>query len=262
MSQDKENKPTAEGSNAYRRRYNTIRPHSLPASITIITTTPEGNEQTTQYREVRWPRAGATSGNADPRDGATSGNAGLRYGENPEQGAALYAPVDARTLEVSGGKLLQSGKHLSKTNICDVDTALHILARSRKQACAVIMKHNNPSAAAVDSTMHAALTRAYNADTLSAFGSVVVVNREVDIACAELLTGQFFEMIAAPRYTPDALKQLQTRKNLRVMQIDGIDNPETDTARPRGTRRSGYPHPARRVAVHTGAVHITHAAHR
>ncbi len=163
---------------------------------------------------------------------------GLRYGENPDQAAALYRPVGgnlaiggALLLEpgeglVSAAQLLQFGKHPGKTNLTDVDSALGILRYlSGKPACA-IMKHNNPSGLAVAGSPAEAYHRAYMADRVAAFGGTVVLNRSLDAETAKEISSSYCEVVAAPDYGPGALGILASRKNLRIMRIPAMERLE------------------------------------
>lgn len=169
---------------------------------------------------------------------------GLRYGENPDQPAALYEIKDGE-LELDGVKfrgagqglvsslseehMLQAGKHPGKINLTDVDNGLNMLQYLSAKPAAVILKHNNPCGAAWSSDGLAdALNKAYWSDRIAAFGGTVVVNRKLDVAAAELLTSFFFEVLAAPDYEPEALEMLKKKsKNLRILQIPGLGELET-----------------------------------
>jgi phosphoribosylaminoimidazolecarboxamide formyltransferase/IMP cyclohydrolase len=156
---------------------------------------------------------------------------GLRYGENPEQEAALYKLVNGNltlgSVETllpgrylcSEVELLQSGKHPGKINITDVDSALNILRYFSDFPCAVIVKHNNPCGAAKGRTALDAFRRAFLADRLAAFGGAVAVNREIDKETASEIADNYVEVVAAPEYGPGAMDVLQKKKNLRVMRI-------------------------------------------
>ena len=134
----------------------------------------------------------------------------LRYGENPHQSAALYAPVGTH-LGLAGLKQL-CGKELSYNNLLDLDGATR-LAGLIEEPAAVVVKHTNPCGAASATTIAAALTTAMAADPTSAFGSIVAVNRTFDRACAELLLvpGLFVEVIAAPAFEKEAVELLTTK---------------------------------------------------
>lgn len=160
---------------------------------------------------------------------------GLRYGDNPDQAAALYCPVGANLalagleeLRPDGGlvcsaELLQFGKHPGKTNLTDVDAALAILRYlSERPACAV-MKHNNPSGAAQADSVEEAYRRAYEADRLAAFGGAVVLNRPVDVRTARGIADSYCEVVAAPDFERGAFDLLAARKNLRILRMPGIE---------------------------------------
>ena len=135
----------------------------------------------------------------------------LRYGENPHQQAAVYAKPDCTDANVVTAKQL-NGKELSYNNLLDLDGAL-AMVRSFTKPAAVVIKHNNPCGAATDESLAAALQKAMAGDPLSAFGSVLGMNRTVDAASAEVLAapGLFIEAIVAPDYEPAALEILTTK---------------------------------------------------
>jgi phosphoribosylaminoimidazolecarboxamide formyltransferase / IMP cyclohydrolase len=151
----------------------------------------------------------------------------LRYGENPHQQAALYALSNCSGASVVAARQLH-GKELSYNNLMDLDSALAIV-RQFSDPAAVVIKHNNPCGAAVADTPAAALQRALDGDPLSAFGSVLGINRTVDQATAEVLAtpGLFVEAIVAPRFLPEALEILTTRPkwklNVRLMEVGDLD---------------------------------------
>jgi len=134
----------------------------------------------------------------------------LRYGENPHQAAALFAPVGTRR-GLAGLKQL-AGKELSYNNLLDLDAAMR-LARLLPDPGAVVIKHTNPCGAASAATIAEALAAAMAADPTSAFGSILAVNRTFDRASAELLLtpGLFVEVIAAPAFAVEAVELLTTR---------------------------------------------------
>jgi phosphoribosylaminoimidazolecarboxamide formyltransferase/IMP cyclohydrolase len=156
---------------------------------------------------------------------------GLRYGENPGQEAALYrlasgSLVLGTTTTIRPGRylasaaeLLQSGKHPGKINITDVDSALGILRHLAGSPCAVIVKHNNPCGAARAATLTEAYRTAHLADRLAAFGGAIALNREVDLATADLIVETYAEVVAAPEFAPGVVDRLARWKNLRVMRI-------------------------------------------
>ena len=134
----------------------------------------------------------------------------LRYGENPHQAAAMYAPIGTN-LGLAGLRQ-RCGKELSYNNLLDLDAAVR-LANLVADPAAVVIKHTNPCGAASDTTVAAALATAMAADPTSAFGSIVAVNRTFDRAAAEVLLtpGLFVEVIAAPTFEEAAVELLTTR---------------------------------------------------
>ena len=134
----------------------------------------------------------------------------LRYGENPHQAAALFAPVGTRR-GLAGLKQL-AGKELSYNNLLDLDAATR-LAGLLQDPAAVVIKHTNPCGAASAPAVGDALAAAMAADSTSAFGSILAVNRTFDRACAEqlLAPGLFVEVIAAPAFAAEAVELLTTR---------------------------------------------------
>ena len=107
---------------------------------------------------------------------AYSKTADLRYGENPHQGAALYA--DGSGTGIAGAQQIQ-GKELSYNNLVDLDAAWELVQEFEQPAVAII-KHSNPAGAAIASSVVEAYQKALATDPVSAFGSVIGVNREVD----------------------------------------------------------------------------------
>lgn len=135
----------------------------------------------------------------------------LRYGENPHQSAAFYVEDDYPAASVASAETFH-GKELSYNNLLDLDSALSI-ARDFERPCAVVIKHNNPCGAAVADTLAEAFVNAYEGDPVSAFGSVLGFNREIDEATARHITEpkRFVEAIIAPSFTPEAIHLLTTR---------------------------------------------------
>jgi phosphoribosylaminoimidazolecarboxamide formyltransferase/IMP cyclohydrolase len=139
----------------------------------------------------------------------------VSYGENPHQRAAYYTERGARTHLLERVEKLH-GKDLSFNNLYDLDAARALLAEFELPAC-VIVKHNNPCGVAVDSSVRVAYERARDADPVSAYGGVIVVNRTVDAALGELLAGTFVEVLLAPGYEDDALTALTRKPNTRIL---------------------------------------------
>ncbi|HEY4175619.1 MAG TPA: bifunctional phosphoribosylaminoimidazolecarboxamide formyltransferase/IMP cyclohydrolase [Kofleriaceae bacterium] len=150
----------------------------------------------------------------------------LRYGENPHQGAAFYAdsrsPLQRAATNrptIASAEVL-GGKQLSYNNILDLDAALG-LCLEFSEPSAVVVKHNNPCGVATDTTIAAAYKRAREADSTSAFGGIVAVNRDVDADLANLLVETFLECVVAPGYSSAARDILASKKNLRLVAATG-----------------------------------------
>ena len=139
----------------------------------------------------------------------------LRYGENPHQRAALYA--DGSGLGVAGAHQLQ-GKELSFNNLVDLDACWELTCEFDEPA-AIIMKHTNPCGTATGRTTFEAYKKALACDPVSAFGSVIGINRPLDGEAAEEIAKLFVEVIAAPSFTPEARERLAAKKNLRLVEV-------------------------------------------
>ena len=139
----------------------------------------------------------------------------LSYGENPHQRAAFYAERGGRSHLLSRVEQLH-GKALSFNNLNDLSAA-RLLAREFALPACVIVKHANPCGVALGATAAEAYTKALAADPLSAYGGIVVLNREVDAALGEQLAAQFVEVLFAPGYDEGALAALTRRQGTRIL---------------------------------------------
>jgi phosphoribosylaminoimidazolecarboxamide formyltransferase/IMP cyclohydrolase len=137
-----------------------------------------------------------------------------RYGENPHQAAAVYHTVGGGGL--FGGMEKLHGKELSFNNLLDTDAARRTVALFAEPCC-VIVKHNNPCGIGRGESLAEAYGRAFASDRVSAFGSIVAVNRTVDLAFAEASAELFIEVLTAPDFEPAALARLRAKKNLRLL---------------------------------------------
>ena len=143
---------------------------------------------------------------------------GLRYGENPHQSAKFYAATKAIPFSLATGKQLQ-GKEMSYNNIQDANAALNI-ARDFDEPFCVALKHMNPCGAAVAETIEEAWQKAYEADTVSIYGGIVICNRTITKEIALGMKPIFLEIVIAPDFTDEAMEIFATKKNLRVIQVD------------------------------------------
>ena len=139
----------------------------------------------------------------------------LRYGENPHQKAAMYS--DGSGTGVANARQLQ-GKELSYNNIVDLQAAWDLAREFEEPVCAII-KHTNPCGTATGETLAEAYKKALECDPVSAFGSVVGVNRTLDGAAAEEIAKLFLEVIAAPAFSDEARAKFSAKKNLRLVEI-------------------------------------------
>jgi len=138
----------------------------------------------------------------------------LRYGENPHQQAAVYG-----TGGIAGTEPLQ-GKQMSYNNYLDLSAAAGLL-HEFDECAAVIIKHNNPCGVAIGTTQKEAYLRAREVDPVSAYGSVVAVNRNVDRDLAAEICSTYVEVIASPSYDKDALINMRSKENMRVVVLPG-----------------------------------------
>ena len=143
---------------------------------------------------------------------------GLRYGENPHQSAKFYASTKAIPFSLASGRQLQ-GKEMSYNNIQDANAALNI-ARDFQEPFCVALKHMNPCGAAVAATIEEAWQKAYEADTVSIYGGIVICNRTITKEIALGMKPIFLEIVIAPDFTDEAMEIFATKKNLRVIQVD------------------------------------------
>jgi phosphoribosylaminoimidazolecarboxamide formyltransferase/IMP cyclohydrolase len=135
----------------------------------------------------------------------------LRYGENPHQQAALYDGFG-----IHPGYRLMQGKELSYTNLLDLDAAIRVAIEFSEPA-AVVIKHTNPCGAATGTDVADAYELARAADSLSAFGGIVGLNRPVDAAAARALVSTFIEAVIAPAIDAGAAETLASKPNMRVV---------------------------------------------
>ena len=144
---------------------------------------------------------------------------GLRYGENPHQSAKFFAALNPAPYSLAFGTQIQ-GKELSYNNIQDANAALNIARDFSDKPFCCALKHMNPCGAAVGETIEQAWQAAYEADKVSIYGGIVVVNRTLTAEVALGMKPIFLEIVIAPDFTPEALEILSAKKNLRVMKVD------------------------------------------
>ncbi len=145
----------------------------------------------------------------------------LRYGENPHQQSAFYQEALAPPGTIASAAQLH-GKELSHNNILDADAAWNVVRDFANPAVAVV-KHTNPCGLASNEDLTEAYRLAYEGDPVSAFGGIVACNRPLDLAAAESIAAIFYEIVIAPGYEPDALARLKRKRDLRILQVEGLN---------------------------------------
>lgn len=138
----------------------------------------------------------------------------LRYGENPHQKGAFYGDTSALPKQLHG-------KEISYNNMLDIEAALELISDFDETAVAVI-KHNNACGCATAATVKEAWEMALAADPVSAFGGIIISNREIDKSAADEINKIFFEVIIAPSYSNEALEVLKCKKNRIILVSDGV----------------------------------------
>lgn len=144
----------------------------------------------------------------------------LRYGENPHQQAAVYRDPRHNGLNILSAKI-QQGKTLSYNNIMDADRALACIREFSEPAC-VVVKHANPCGVATGKDITDTFKRAFEADSLSAFGGIIALNRTCTKEITLYLDRVFIEIILAPDYEPGALEILGKKRKVRVLETGEI----------------------------------------
>ncbi len=156
----------------------------------------------------------------------------MRYGENLQQEVDFYQKVIPTDYSIASAKQL-NGKELSFNNIRDADAAIRIIRDFKDRPTIVALKHMNLCGIGQGDSIEEAWDYAYQADPVSIFGGIVVLNCEVDAATAEKMHPIFLEIIIAPSYSQEALAIL-TKKNLRLLELP-FDAQETSQAEPEFT---------------------------
>ncbi|MSP79094.1 MAG: bifunctional phosphoribosylaminoimidazolecarboxamide formyltransferase/IMP cyclohydrolase [Dehalococcoidia bacterium] len=138
----------------------------------------------------------------------------MRYGENPHQRGSVYAEIGVKGGIVAAQQL--GGKEMSFNNYLDAEAAWKV-AMDFPDPTAVVIKHTNPCGVASHGDLAEAYRRAFEGDSVSAYGGIVGFNRMVTGAAAEAMRRVFYEIVVAPGYTPEALEILQKKKDLRIL---------------------------------------------
>jgi len=150
--------------------------------------------------------------------GTTTEEYPLRYGENPQQKAV--ALINDKSFVQLGGE-----KKLSYNNLLDLDAAINIAYNSNsKENICTIIKHNIPCGGAIKKRQQDSYLKALAGDPVSAFGGIIAFNQKLTLDTAKHITKNFYEVVAAPNFEKEALKMLQTKKNLRILKVKKFKN--------------------------------------
>ena len=154
----------------------------------------------------------------------------LRYGENPHQSATWYG---SGTMAQGWGKAtLLQGKELSYNNLVDLEAARRLIAEfGLEEPAAAILKHTNPCGVAIGDSLVEAYTKAFNADSTSAFGGIVALNQAIDEATAQELTKTFLECVVAPDCSPVARDILAKKSKVRILTLPDLSQGEKQTVK-------------------------------
>ena len=152
----------------------------------------------------------------------------LRYGENPHQPAAWYQTGTVASGWASAKKL--QGKELSYNNLVDLEAARRIITEfDAAEPAAAVLKHTNPCGAAVGKSLAEAYEKAFNADSVSAFGGIVALNQSIDAQTAQALTKTFLECVVAPGCDDAAREILQAKSKLRILILPDLATGQPET---------------------------------
>lgn len=143
-------------------------------------------------------------------------NKPLRYGENPHQKGVFYGAFDDMFEQIHG-------KEISYNNLVDIDAAVNLIEEFPDETAFAILKHTNACGCATGDSVKQAYLKAFEADTVSAFGGVLITNKNVDAEAAEEIGKLFFEILVAPSYDENALVTLKEKKNrILLVQKEGL----------------------------------------
>lgn len=153
----------------------------------------------------------------------------LRYGENPHQAASWYQSGITPT-GWTNSTILQ-GKELSYNNLVDLEAARRLIVEFPDSPAAAILKHTNPCGTALGTTISEAYQKAFDTDSVSAFGGIVALNRPIDAATATALTKTFLECIVAPGCEPEAEEIIKKKAKVRVLILPDLTQGPSQTVK-------------------------------
>ena len=144
----------------------------------------------------------------------------LRYGENPHQKGIFHGDLNAIFDKLHG-------KELSYNNLLDVDAAVNLISEFKNDdPTFAILKHNNPCGLAIRSTLKQAYLDTLATDPVSAFGGILIANREIDLETAIEINELFCEVVIAPSYNVEALQLLKSKKNRIILVQKEVELPK------------------------------------
>ncbi|BAO55426.1 bifunctional phosphoribosylaminoimidazolecarboxamide formyltransferase/IMP cyclohydrolase [Nonlabens marinus] len=148
----------------------------------------------------------------------------LRYGENPHQRGWFFGNFDEMFVK-------HHGKELSYNNLLDVDAAVNLMSEFvDDMPTFAIFKHNNACGIAQRESIHDAYVDALAGDPVSAFGGILIANKEIDVPTAEKINELFCEVVIAPSFDSAALEILKSKKNRIMLElVEGALSRKRDT---------------------------------
>lgn len=160
----------------------------------------------------------------------------LRYGENPHQQGVFYQETESYFDQIHG-------KEISYNNLVDIEAAIQLIGEFGEETAFAILKHNNACGVATGKDVKTAYQKAFQADTISAFGGVLVANKEITKEAAEEMHSLFFEILIAPSFSHDGLEVLKQKKNRILLVLKkGWDRKKIHKSMLNGTLVQDYDH--------------------
>ena len=150
-----------------------------------------------------------------------SNNSSLRYGENPHQKGWFSGDLEEVFTQLHG-------KQISYNNLLDIDAAVMLMEDFKDNVPTfAILKHNNACGFASRSNLLDAYCAALEADPVSAFGGILISNKEIDLVTASHINNLFCEVVIAPSFNKEALETLKSKKNRIILKQNNSTFPDT-----------------------------------
>ena len=152
----------------------------------------------------------------------------LKYGENPHQIAAVYEPMSASSCKLQFSQ--HQGQDLSYNNYLDLESGIQLIRDLNPNPSLVILKHTNPCGVSYrKSNVIELFNQAFESDPISAFGGIIITNQEIDGETAQHISKTFFECIASPSFTSEALEIFKKKKRLRILTVADLNKKPATT---------------------------------